>query len=274
MVIANNGRVVVHLVHGTFARNAAWTQAGSFLRERIEDSFPRAKLSFSQFSWTGANCHRQRLNAAIQFCRHLTGALEESPGASHFVIAHSHGGMVALQALGVEALAQRIAGVVCLATPYLHCRPRDLSFWIGIFSIVAPLLCSIAWSIFFAFILFLLAQIWSAVPLNDVARVVGILVAIVGFLFATIRGNIAVWRGLREKLVDAVSDRIWRLQNEAMGRFCLPEEVLVPLLSIKMVGDEAELFLRVVRFLAYLPLKFATVIGKALVWLRTPSEWI
>src|ERR1700726_3299876 len=104
MVDFNSDRIVVHLVHGTFAQNAAWTKEGSFLRSKIEDTFPPGKVSFSEFTWTGENSHRQRFNAAIDFYEHLSRAFQAEPGA-HFIIAHSHGGNVVLQALFGHAIS-------------------------------------------------------------------------------------------------------------------------------------------------------------------------
>jgi len=49
----------------------------------------------------------------------------EYPGAKRYVIGHSHGGTVALQALKDDAVKQNVHGVVCLSTPFLHTRPRS-----------------------------------------------------------------------------------------------------------------------------------------------------
>jgi hypothetical protein len=269
-----SSRVVVHLVHGTFARNAAWTQEGSFIRGKIEASFPANTVSFSKFGWTGANSHRQRLNAAIKLGEHLVGAFQSEPAAAHFIIAHSHGGNVALQALSVEALAQRIAGVVCLATPYLHCRPRNLSFWVSIIALVMPMLCSIAGTALLILALHWFSNVWSHLFLDNIVGFIGIIGAIIAFLLAAIYGNIKIWRGFRRGLVDALATWIWQRQYAAISRFCLPNEIYVPLLSVKMAGDEAELFLQVVRGLSHLPLTVATFIGKALVWLIKPLTWV
>ena len=46
--------------------------------------------------------------------------------AHHGIVAHSHGGNVALYALRDVALRRKIDGVVTLGTPFIHCRPRPL----------------------------------------------------------------------------------------------------------------------------------------------------
>jgi hypothetical protein len=48
------------------------------------------------------------------------------PNAHHFIIAHSHGGNIALHALHDTDLKRSIAGIACLATPFLNVRRRDL----------------------------------------------------------------------------------------------------------------------------------------------------
>jgi len=48
------------------------------------------------------------------------------PDARHFVIGHSHGGNIAFQAMREKAVAARMAGVVCLSTPFLWASPRNL----------------------------------------------------------------------------------------------------------------------------------------------------
>jgi hypothetical protein len=52
--------------------------------------------------------------------------VREYPNAHHFVVAHSHGGNVAMYALADESLASRVSGVVCLGTPFFACKPRNL----------------------------------------------------------------------------------------------------------------------------------------------------
>src|SRR5436190_12233518 len=82
---------VFHLVHGTFARNAAWTQDDSPLSRRLRDVFgPRTLIR--RFAWSGRNSIKARGDAASEFRRYLKGAFAEAPSSHHSIIAHSHGG--------------------------------------------------------------------------------------------------------------------------------------------------------------------------------------
>lgn len=115
---------VVTLVHGTFATEAAWTRDDSAMRT----AWPGAgdHVSFSVFNWSGDNSHLARLAAAEQLREHLRTVIDAAPAADHVIVAHSHGGNVALAALGDRALAARVRGLACLNTPFIQCAPRSL----------------------------------------------------------------------------------------------------------------------------------------------------
>ena len=53
----------VVLVHGTFAREAAWTAEDSDLRRIFRETLG-SKTSFEIFNWSGGNSHLERSKAA------------------------------------------------------------------------------------------------------------------------------------------------------------------------------------------------------------------
>jgi hypothetical protein len=124
--------VVITLVHGTFALRPAWTSAGSALRAALAAAMPRERIAFQPFEWRGFlgtalnNGHRYRLAAGRRLAATLEAQCARYPDARHFVIAHSHGGNVAMYALRHPALEGRLAGLVCLGTPFIRCRPRSI----------------------------------------------------------------------------------------------------------------------------------------------------
>jgi pimeloyl-ACP methyl ester carboxylesterase len=78
---------------------------------------------FEQFRWSGANSHVARLSAAANLRAFLKGVRRKNAPIKLFVVAHSHGGNIALYAahqmeIGVDA-------VVCLGTPFIRCVPRS-----------------------------------------------------------------------------------------------------------------------------------------------------
>ena len=96
--IVENPKAIVFLVHGTWARCADWTLPGSNLRKSISSIFD-GSVVFKQFMWSGKNTMNARNNATIDLKEQLENSLREHTGSDHFVIAHSHGGNIALRAI-------------------------------------------------------------------------------------------------------------------------------------------------------------------------------
>lgn len=120
---------VVTLVHGTFARHAEWVQDGSPL---VSELVGHAVVD--RFCWTGKNRHRDRLDAGSALRSHLVDLIKRhrvgGRRPEHHVIAHSHGGNVALYALRPrgdddDELLARVK-LITLATPFLTMQKRDL----------------------------------------------------------------------------------------------------------------------------------------------------
>jgi pimeloyl-ACP methyl ester carboxylesterase len=114
--------VVVTLVHGTWAQNAAWTQSDSELCRHLKQKFGD-NILFHSHRWSGGNSFRARRAASRALAPQLEEMLVRFPDARHFVVGHSHGGNVALAALTPE-IGRRLDGLICLATPVLVSRPR------------------------------------------------------------------------------------------------------------------------------------------------------
>lgn len=136
--------VVVTLVHGTFARRADWTTESSPLCRTIRMTM-REPVRFERFLWSGWNTVTSRSKAVERLISHLADSQTRWPQARHFVVGHSHGGNIAFQAMRDKAVEARIAGVVCLSTPFLWASPRDLGpvgrialWW---FPVVIALVC-------------------------------------------------------------------------------------------------------------------------------------
>lgn len=117
-----SSEIVVTLVHGTFAKGSAWTKDGSTLQRSLRDAMPSAV--FETFQWSGWNTHGARLRAGVAFAAHLSEQAERHPAAKRIVIAHSHGGNVALYGAKAADGHQTFDGLVCLATPFIKARDR------------------------------------------------------------------------------------------------------------------------------------------------------
>jgi alpha-beta hydrolase superfamily lysophospholipase len=89
--------------------------------------------------WTGKNSIRIRDETAQVLAKQLSAEHAEHPQATQLIIAHSHGGNIALRAL--HHLKQRDASqssaeplVVTLATPFVEVHHADLGFFRPFFS--------------------------------------------------------------------------------------------------------------------------------------------
>ena len=148
--------IVVTLVHGTFGRlpgsDAAWARDGSHFRGRLTEELGGDVL-FLPFRWSGMNWPTARYRAASRLSDHFRDTAERYPGRSHYVVAHSHGGNVALYALRAadQVSAEGLPdGVVCLSTPFIAAQPRPVSLFrfvatysvmlVTVFAIVAALM--------------------------------------------------------------------------------------------------------------------------------------
>lgn len=121
-----SGDYVITLVHGTWARKASWADENSVLCRGLRDQLQSSLLAFERFQWSGRNLFSARRNASHRLVAHIKQMSERWPNARHYIIAHSHGGNIALYALRDDEVNRVVTGVVCLATPFLHARPRNL----------------------------------------------------------------------------------------------------------------------------------------------------
>jgi hypothetical protein len=114
---------VVTLVPGTWAGKAAWAREDSPLHTDLTAAGCKVVL----FGWSHGNSHQARARAAGQLVEHLKAQIKENPGARQWIVAHSHGGNVALHAVRrlreSSALTSKVS-TVTLATPFIHARRR------------------------------------------------------------------------------------------------------------------------------------------------------
>jgi hypothetical protein len=119
-------RALVTLVHGTWGRGifkkandttGLWFDQQSDFVVSLRSTFARYHLApeFLEFSWSGSNSITARSDAARGLVAHLTTAFDNEPLCPHLVIAHSHGGNVAL--LASKAYENSRLHIVTLATP-------------------------------------------------------------------------------------------------------------------------------------------------------------
>src|SRR3954452_3907932 len=137
------------LVHGTWPRGwrsvvfapfygtrpsrsfpkSLWFADGSEFRNRLTAALSKRGFSaqISPFLWSGANSVRERDKAARELAEHIRAKQSDYPGSTQVVIAHSHGGNVALRAL--DQLGGRCDEifVATIATPFVEILRSELA---------------------------------------------------------------------------------------------------------------------------------------------------
>jgi Lipase (class 3) len=136
---------VVTLVPGTWAGRAAWVRADSGLSRALT----AAGCLVVPFEWSHSNCYRARMRAARRLAEQLQDQIRENPDARQWVVAHSHGGNIAVHAIrhlrNSGADAARVS-TVTLATPFIHARRRVVSGWWPVFVLALFGFFVIAWA--------------------------------------------------------------------------------------------------------------------------------
>jgi hypothetical protein len=114
-----SANVVVTLVHGTLARHNKFPELESALR-----SVPGCDVT--RVSWSGWNTATSRRRGTERLKAHIRDVAARNPAARQFVIGHSHGGSIAVQALHDDGIRAKLAGVVCLSTPFISVTARRI----------------------------------------------------------------------------------------------------------------------------------------------------
>jgi hypothetical protein len=120
---------VFTLVHGTFDSGATWVQSESSFSLALKDALGTCvDAVIKPFKWSGKNTLRARILAQGRLRYQLRKLLNEYPQAKHFCVGYSHGGSVVSYALSDQVLAERVSGVVFMATPFIYPRARQWNF--------------------------------------------------------------------------------------------------------------------------------------------------
>jgi pimeloyl-ACP methyl ester carboxylesterase len=124
-------RIRIVLVHGTWAIRGDWHQPDSrFLRAlkaEIAKAVPGCETDICRFLWSGGNTVTDRARALARFKRQFPfDASNTSPPAiPTFVVGHSHGGNIAVNALNdCPSIFEKVSAVVTVATPFLVSHKR------------------------------------------------------------------------------------------------------------------------------------------------------
>lgn len=112
---------VAVLVHGTAGRSNDWPR----LKARLVKELP-SPLLVEDFKWSGSNRMLSRARDTAKLEAYLSDVAGMFPKARIHIVAHSHGGNLAVRA-ATQGVLPRIASIVCLATPFLIVEKRRVS---------------------------------------------------------------------------------------------------------------------------------------------------
>ena len=230
------------LVHGTIAHEAGWLSPKSILAQGLKTKLT-GEVEIVPFRWSGRNSHSARAEAAVKLGELIVQLTQEHQGANIYILAHSHGGNVALYAVrdNLKAAAA-VRGIVNMATPYVVPNERNLERYVRtvVVWLVPPAL--------FAVGIILQMALFSDRLLADLSD--GWLLFGAG-AFATF-GFFPLRRFSKKVLVPRFKSRQKDLLAELTHR--LPTNVSI--LNMRIDGDEASFWLRIISTLANFPYWF------------------
>jgi len=121
----SNPDCICVLIHGTWAIKAKWAAPDSDFAKRLATRMPASRdILFDRFRWAGGNSLVDRGLAAEQLQEHVSDLAKTYPRVPVFLVAHSHGGNVALNALrSSQRLQDVVKGICCMATPLIYRAP-------------------------------------------------------------------------------------------------------------------------------------------------------
>src|SRR5208337_5070958 len=88
--------------------------------------------------WSGRNTHRARIAASDDLKSLLKEAFEKRRQSHHYLIAHSHGGNVALYSLADKSVSEGLTGIITMGTPFICCRDRGVTEAVGLLKFAVP----------------------------------------------------------------------------------------------------------------------------------------
>ena len=137
------------LIHGTFGANTSWVNDDQQsdpqgFRARLVAALDKPVSYKIPPPWGSLGSFFKKLydltnEARISGAEKLKKDILSTPkkaGEKHFLIAHSHGGNVAMYALQDPEVQAQVDGVICLATPFLFPRRRPLNIATLILSLI------------------------------------------------------------------------------------------------------------------------------------------
>jgi len=258
---------IVIPIHGTWAKGASWTIAGTKDGDRFQNSVRRnirEKVKFTKpFEWSGANQWLDREKGSKDLITYIKKQVKYNKSAAIFLVAHSHAGNLIRSALATDPeLSSMISGVVCMATPFLSAKKRDFSirlmsslpYLMYFFILCGAVLLFLAWPFLFN----LDMQGFESVGVTALEVVtLGLIKG--GWVIVVIGGLIFMGLALSNDSYRRIND----LAEKSIDKLAPWENVLdsdLPTLNIWVSFDEAFFPIRFVQMLLLIPSTFIKIL--------------
>ncbi|MGY1631810.1 esterase/lipase family protein [Geodermatophilus sp. SYSU D01186] len=226
-----------------------------------------ASIPVEVFKWSASNTHRARITAGEQLAAFLNEQHRRFPARLQVVIAHSHGGNVALYA--VRQLQRDTADarvrVITLATPFIHVRARAVpaTMILGWLTIGALAVSS---SIMSA-----LVGVWQG---SALALSIGSLVLAAVFLSTISPVLMSLWRSGWRFNIDKLPHVVEQVRDQWIRDVQPPEVERADVLVIRAAGDEATGILTLGHFMSWITTGATAVVKAWLVALAFAAAWL
>jgi hypothetical protein len=125
--------VIITIVHGTWGGRRGWRkkiplwfEPNSEFRQELCKALYGMEVTIEVLAWSGSNSVVARYKAAVNLARQISTNLNLYPDHRHLVIAHSHGGNIALKAMDIAGSQAFQVRLVTVATPFLQIHSNAL----------------------------------------------------------------------------------------------------------------------------------------------------
>jgi hypothetical protein len=210
-------------------------------------------------SWSGSNSVRAREGAAQALVEQLKEDFNRFPTASHFLIAHSHGGNIVLDAARTADVGAQISGIVAMSAPFVSCRRSGITTAGGLLAVIVS---GILLWLFLGFSLWVVGwvggQAFSHISSGWILLPVSMLLTLIQIsLFWNIMTGLFK---IPFEAFDWARDLIFDWQDSVLERFDRHLKQPIPMFCVRFRMDEALTALMVSRLIVK-PVRFLTLLA-------------
>jgi hypothetical protein len=233
-----------------------WFEEGSPFLDRLSSELADIPHKFRSVAWSGANSISARDNTAHILAEHLSVEHTAHPEATQLIIAHSHGGNIALRALhhlqnSLHSADTADPLVVTLATPFIEIHQTDFGLW------PTFIRAAVLFAIYFLLELLIVRLFpyeYFAHPSNTRAEMISF-AKLICALFVGVPLGLLGWYWIKQRAI-ARKNQLEALSSATrLGEGLSPQQLFV----IRAIDDEASLTMAFGTIVNYLTARFILI---------------